>query len=171
MAEREGQRTKEAEAQTLDRYEVTHRVMAQARQRALDGRVVIKSKDQPWFQNRQARTKYYLHLTIEDTALQGWRMFVVDVRTHTGKHRHQGGLCIYVIEGKGWTVVDGVRHDWEAGDLLLLPVKPEGCEHQHFNAEPGSSAKWLAMIYWNFFEATGNIMEQKEISPDWGKRD
>lgn len=78
-----------------------------------------------------------------------------------------GGRAIYVLEGKGWTTVDGVRYDWEEGDLLLLPIKPEGVEHQHFNAEPGKPCKWLAMIYSPFKAALGSQMEQVEVSPDW----
>ena len=45
-------------------------------------------------------------------------------RPRSGKHRHQGGLVIYVLEGKGYSIVDGERKDWEKGDLVLLPMKP-----------------------------------------------
>ncbi|MDP2726706.1 MAG: cupin domain-containing protein [Dehalococcoidia bacterium] len=141
MVERGAQRTREGEAKRPDYYETSNHLMAEARKRALEGKVVIKGKDMPWQQARQGRLKYYLSRAIDDTALEGWSLFVHDIRTHSGKHRHQGGLAIYVIEGWGWTVVDGERCDWEAGDLLLLPVKAYGVEHQHFNAEPGSACK------------------------------
>ena len=39
-------------------------------------------------------------------------------------HRHQGGLALFVLDGRGHTIVNGVTHDWEAGDLILLPVAP-----------------------------------------------
>src|SRR3990172_4839143 len=107
MVEREVQRTRESEARRPDYYEISHRMMAEARRRAVEASVVIKGKDQPWQQGRQGRAKWYLHTAIDDTAVQGWKLFVHDIRTHSGKHRHQGGLAIYVIEGKGWTVVDG----------------------------------------------------------------
>ncbi len=167
MMEKETQRSKETEAAQPSYYDIMYGLQERARQRALQGKVVIRGKEQPWQQARQGRFRYFLHLAMHDTAVQGWRFFVQDIRTHSGRHRHQGGLCIYVIEGKGWTTVDGVRHDWEEGDLILLPVKPRGCEHQHFNAEPGAPCKWLAFIYQPYVDALGNEMEQKEVSPDW----
>lgn len=167
MVERQAERTRENEARTPDYYEISQLVMAENRRRALEARVVINGKEMPWQQGRQGRAKWYLHTAMQDTALQGWHVFVHDIRTHSGKHRHQGGLAIYVIEGKGWSVVDGVRCDWEEGDLLLLPVKPEGVEHQHFNAEQGKPCRWLALIFQTYVIALGSVMEQKEVSPDW----
>ena len=167
MVERQAERARESEAKHPDYYEISHRLMAEARRRALEARVVIKGKDLPWQQGRQGKAKWYLHTAIDDTAIQGWRVFVHDIRSHSGKHRHQGGLAIYVIEGNGWTVIDGARYDWEEGDLIVLPVKHDGVEHQHFNAEPGMPCKWLAMIFMPFTDALGSLMEQKEVSPDW----
>lgn len=167
MVERQTERTRESEARHPDYYEITHRILAENRRRALEARVVVKGKELPWRQTRQGIAKHYLHTAMEDTALQGWRVFLHDIRTHSGKHRHQGGLAIYVIEGSGWTVADGVRYDWEEGDLLLLPVKPEGVEHQHFNAEEGQSCKWLALIFVPFWDVLGSLMEHKELSPDF----
>ncbi|MFQ5826892.1 MAG: hypothetical protein ACE5IA_05995, partial [Dehalococcoidia bacterium] len=62
---------------------------------------------------------------------------------------------------------DGVRHDWEAGDLIILPVKQDGCEHQHFNLDPDKPSEWMAFIFTNYFDAMGNPMEQRGESPDW----
>lgn len=167
MVEREVERMREPEAYGFDVYERSYALEASKRQQALEGKVVIKGKDRPWQQGRQGRIKYLVHVVLNDAAVAGWRFFLHDIRIHSGRHRHQGGLAIYVIDGKGWTTVDGVRHDWEEGDLILLPVKPQGCEHQHFNAEPGKPCKWLAMIYVAYQDATGNQMEQKENSPDY----
>lgn len=167
MAEREVQKVREPEAEGISNYELNLVISAKNRQRALEGKVVIKANERPWRQSRQGYAKHFMNRTIDDTALQGWSLFVHDIRTHSGKHRHAGGLAIYVLEGSGFTYVDGVRHDWEAGDLLLLPMTPGGVEHQHFNAEPGKACKWLALIYKHYLEATGDQMEQREVSPDW----
>lgn len=61
-----------------------------------------------------------------------------------------------MIEGRGWTVVDGIRHGWEAGDLILLPLKPGGVEHQHFNAEPAKPCVWLGIIHGGLWDALGD---------------
>ena len=84
--------------------------------------------------SRQALVKHYMWPSrysgiTPEAVLDDWNIFVQDIKVHSGKHRHQGGLVIYIIEGEGWSEVDGERHDWEAGDLLLLPLKPGGVEH------------------------------------------
>jgi len=167
VAEREVTRQREAEARTTGHYETLLEEWALFRERARTGRTVLRGRELPWEQGLQARAKFYLYPTIQDTSVKDWMVFVQDIRSHSGRHRHQGGLAIYVIEGKGWTTVDGERHDWEEGDLILLPVKPNGVIHQHFNAEQGKPCKWLAFIYKPFLECTGNQMEQMDESPDW----
>lgn len=165
--ERELTRTKEPDAIGFDVYEAVMVHDAGLRQRAVEGKVVIRYIDRPWQQGRQGRIKFYMHAVLDDTAVTPWRFFVHDIKSHSGRHRHQGGLAIYVIEGKGWTVVDGVRHDWEESDLILLPVKLRGCEHQHFNAEPGKPCKWLGIIFSPFKDALGSELEQRDVSPDF----
>jgi len=71
----------------------------------------------------------------------------------------------YVLEGEGYSVVEGERHDWQAGDLLLLPVTQGGVEHQHFNTDPEQPAEWIAFIYWPFFDHGGCEIIQIESSP------
>lgn len=167
MVEREMQRSKEAEAQPVNFYEETMRFYAERREIGQKGVVVVRGKEQPWEQSRQARLKHLFHHSMPERGTIDWLMFLQDIRSRSGRHRHQGGLCIYVVEGTGWTTVDGVRYDWQEGDLILLPIKPEGVEHQHFNAEPGTPCKWLAMIYVPWVNAFGNELEQKENTPDW----
>ncbi len=168
MTEREIVKTKDPEVRPdVHYYDDIYNLWASRRNRNNTGRVVIKGTEQPWEQSRQAKLKHFLHPVITDTVGVGWFVFIQDIKSHSGRHVHQGGLSLYVLEGKGWTVVDKVRHDWEEGDLILLPVKPHGCAHQHFNAEPGKPCKWLAIIYDPFIDVLGNELTQKEESPDW----
>src|SRR5512139_1702798 len=77
-------------------------------ERQQSGVVVIKSEDRPWQQARQGKLKYYLIPSLHpETVLQSWRVFTHEIRTQSGKHRHQGGVSIYVLEGKGYTIADG----------------------------------------------------------------
>lgn len=141
----------------------------EAEVRALSGRILIKGKEQPWYESRQGRGKTYLHPKITDTASGEWRVFIHEIRGRSGKHSHQGGIVLYVLQGKGYTVFNGERVDWEEGDLVLLPYSPEGIEHQHFSAEPDKPARWLAVRWLPFNRAIPNFMDQKESSPRWGK--
>ncbi len=130
------------------------------------------AKNCPWVMSRQALVKHYMWpsrysgLTPE-TVLDDWNIFVQDIKVHSGKHRHQGGLVIYIIEGEGWSEVDGERHDWEAGDLLLLPLKPGGVEHKHYNRYDDKPAKWIAFISGALFEWGASEMVQLENHPDF----
>jgi gentisate 1,2-dioxygenase len=90
-----------------------------------------------------------------------------EIHTKSGRHKHQGGLVIYVLEGVGYSVVDGERIDWSKGDLVLLPLRPGGVEHQHFNLDPHKPSKWAAFINIPIIEHLASVLEQKEVSPDF----
>src|SRR5919205_62851 len=154
MAEMERVRERERPPLKENPYEIIMRQRRELAERNLTGPVVIDCTKREWFQTRQGKLKYFLEpLAHPETPLQHWRVFIHDIRTRSGKHRHQGGLVIYVLEGEGYSVVDGERHEWEAGDLLLLPLKPGGVEHQHFNANPGTPCTWVAFIYTPLWDA------------------
>jgi uncharacterized cupin superfamily protein len=38
---------------------------------------------------------------------------------------------LYVLEGRGYSEIDGVRHDWAEGDAVHVP--PRMTRHEHFN--------------------------------------
>ena len=170
MGEREAMREREAESKTRDLYEDLFRIVGENMKRAEAGKVVIRGKDQPWEQAKQGLLKHFLHPALEDTALPGWLFFTHEIRTHSGRHRHQGGLAIYVVEGRGYTTVNGQRVDWEEGDLILLPIMPNGVEHQHFNLDPDKPSRWLAFIPWSVSDLLGNEIRQVETAPDWDKK-
>jgi hypothetical protein len=74
----------------------------------------------------------------------------------------KAALVLYVIEGKGYTICDGQRLDWERGDLILLPIQPGGVEHQHFNLNGDKPSFWMAYIYKPFHDEVAHGMEQRE---------
>ncbi len=116
----------------------------------MTGKVVIRDSDREWEVSPQSpKVKFHLYPpAFTDHALRDWQVFTQDLQQHTGKHKHSGGgVAIFVLEGKGYTIVDGERYDWQEGDLILLPGRVGGVEHQHFNLEPGKSCKWCAFIY------------------------
>lgn len=66
---------------------------------------------------------------------------------HNRKHRHMNEAIIYVLSGRGHTLVsdgqDGpeTRIDWEADDMFAPPLD---WWHQHFNDDPELPARYLA---------------------------
>ncbi len=169
MAEGERTRTRERPPLKDNPYEVNQRKRKEIIERNATGQVVIKPSDREVYLTRQGRLQFFLNpFVYKDTPLQQWLVFKHDIRTKSGKHRHQGGLVIYVLEGKGYSIVDGERKDWEKGDLVLLPLKPDGVEHQHFNLQPGTPAVWAAFIPISIlWEHVGAELEQVEQSPEF----
>lgn len=51
-------------------------------------------------------------------------------RSRSHRHTHTEAF-LYVLEGRGYSEIDGARHDWEAGDAVHVP--PRMTWHEHFN--------------------------------------
>ena len=167
MADKVDTRTREPE-QPMGFYEQVLNTYQQLRDEVSLGAVVLRSKDEPWEQARQGRLRFFSHFAKwNKLAAPGWMVFEQDIRRHSGKHVHQGGLVIFVMDGVGYSVVDGVRYDWKKGDLIVLPIKPGGCEHQHFNLKEGEPCHWMAFVFRPFEERLGNQFQQREISSEW----
>jgi quercetin dioxygenase-like cupin family protein len=167
MPEFERTRQRERERPTLDLYDLALKQDKERGERQMMGRIVLKVADTTQQQSRQGLLRFYLDSTITDTPLRDWTVFTHEVRTQSGKHRHQGGLVIYVIDGAGYSVVDGERIDWAKGDLLLLPLRKGGVEHQHFNENPAKPALWMAFIHVPTREYVASEMTQTEVAPDY----
>ena len=167
MSQRVDTRMREPE-QPVGVYEQSMATFVRMREQTATGAVVVRSKDLDWEQSRQGRLKFFSHVGVwERLAAPGWSVFEHDIRRHSGKHVHQGGLCIFVLEGRGYTVVDGVRYDWKKGDLIVLPIKQGGIEHQHFNAVEGQPCHWIAFVFRPLTDLLANQLVQREVSPEW----
>src|SRR5574341_111963 len=89
-------------------YEKLIEAMQEWRRRAETGLVLIRGKETPWWQNSQGRVRYFLLPPYKaDTALQTMAVFERVIYRHSGMHRHQGGLAIYVLDGEGYSTLDG----------------------------------------------------------------
>ena len=53
----------------------------------------------------------------------------IPVGWHTGKHRH-GEESMHILEGEGFSIIDGQRFDWHKSSTIQIPY---WAEHQHFN--------------------------------------
>jgi gentisate 1,2-dioxygenase len=142
------------------------------REERRDGMQVIKEGDLPLEVNQQGLMRWYLHPDIRDTVISTLMFFQQEIPpgSNTGKLKFQGGQVIMILEGKGYTTVDGVRHAWEAGDVVNLPLRPEGITVQHFNTDLEKRVKFVASEP-NLFECVsvdrGSGFEQIENAPEY----
>jgi quercetin dioxygenase-like cupin family protein len=142
------------------------------REERRDGIQVIKQGDLPQEANRHGLMRWYMHPAIRDTALSTLMFFEQEIPpgSRSGKLKFQGGQVMIVTQGKGYTTVNGVKHEWKAGDVLNLPLRANGIIVQHFNPDPAVPAKFVAAEP-NFFECTtvdrGCGFEQIEDAPEY----
>jgi len=133
---------------------------------------VIKEKDLPLETNRQGLMRWYMHPEIRDTALNTLLFFQQEIPpgSRSGRLKFQGGQVMMILEGKGYTLVDGVKHAWEAGDVVNLPLRAKGIIVQHFNTDPHNPAKFVATEP-NWFACSyvdrGCGFEQLEDAPEY----
>jgi gentisate 1,2-dioxygenase len=143
------------------------------RQRAdLDGALqVINEEDLPLEVNRQGLMRWYMHPSIRDTVLSTVMFFEQEIPpgSRSGRLKFQGNQIIMVLEGAGYTMLDGVKHAWKAGDVINLPLRENGIVVQHFN--PGDVTVKFVASEMNWFECSsvdrGCGFEQLEDCPEY----
>lgn len=59
----------------------------------------------------------------------------------TNRHRHTYETILYVLEGKGWTLAEDEKVEWEAGDAVYIP---SWAWHQHQNLSDTEPARYIA---------------------------
>jgi gentisate 1,2-dioxygenase len=59
----------------------------------------------------------------------------------TSKHRHTYETILYVLEGEGFSEIEGRRVEWRAGDAVYIPV---WAWHRHTNTSATTSCRYIA---------------------------
>ena len=112
-----------------------------------------------------------MHPSIRDTALSTLLFFGQEIPpgSRSGRLKFQGNQVIMVLEGEGYTMLDGVKHPWNAGDVINLPLRENGVIVQHFNA--GTATVKFVASEMNWFACStvdrGSGFEQLEDCPEY----
>lgn len=77
------------------------------------------------------------------------------------KHGHVNEAAFYILDGSGYEIHDGVRYDWEAGDVAIVH---NNCVHQHCNASSDKPARALVIKTKPMFLFM-NMLFQKTVEP------
>jgi quercetin dioxygenase-like cupin family protein len=59
----------------------------------------------------------------------------------TNRHRHTYETVLYVLEGEGFTEIEGEKVEWKKGDAVYIP---SWAWHRHQNLSKTESAKYIA---------------------------
>lgn len=118
---------------------------------------VRKGKEISFMDGPQTYSKHYmepkdglgqtLHIHLEEYAPGG----------RSQKHGHVNEAVFYILDGEGAEVHDGVRYEWEAGDVAIVH---NNCVHQHFNRNPSKPARALVLKTKPMFMFMNMIFQQ-----------
>jgi len=133
---------------------------------------LIKGKDLPWENNKQGIMRWYMHPLLKTPCINTMKIFVQEIPPggRSGRLHHPGNQVIYILEGRGHTLLDGQKHHWAKNDVVQLPLRVKGVTVQHFNSDPDKPARFVACEPNLFLSAgvdRGSGFEQMEVSPDY----
>ena len=106
------------------------------------------------FNNRIIRTWINKLLPGSEEGVGGWKVL---------GHRHSVEAVIYIKQGRGYSVVDGKRYDWEAGDFICVPYF---AWHRHVNEGDGEM-HYMACTTQHLSRALGVAVYEDERYPEY----
>lgn len=112
-------------------YDEWLRAAADAQQAMLSSPAVVRDRDIPWVSTIQDAKVKLMVARDMGMATMGSNVLKAEIPVgwHTGCHRH-GEESMHVLQGEGFSLIDGQRFDWHAGTTLQIPF---GAAHQHVN--------------------------------------
>jgi quercetin dioxygenase-like cupin family protein len=144
------------------------------RERVARGRNHVNRDELEVELNALGYTRWYLHPALEEPSTRALYFFELEIPSgsRSGLLQHQGGVIHFVLEGSGWTEYDDGQHEWEAGDVIALPVKEAGIQFRHHNT--GLGPVRMLVTWPNFDSANGPeggvFMTVLEPSPEWAAK-
>ncbi|MGE3150519.1 MAG: cupin domain-containing protein [Pseudorhodoplanes sp.] len=119
----------------------------------VEGRIVIKKEEMVW------EDDFFVRSALVISSMTGFKMrtlhsFIGEILPggKTGKHRHTSEAIMLGLAGKGYTVIEGKRYDWNEGDAIVMPAM---AWHQHFNASDDTTFRYYATSNYPLTENLG----------------
>ncbi len=130
------------------------------KQDSAQARKCIHEEELEWVRTRQDHRAALL-CSRENGFLTSGDIMLGEIppKWNTGKHYH-GEEAIYILKGKGCSVIDGLRYDWEEGSCLFIPF---GLVHQHFNLGDNTARYFSVMaIAFEMFVGVAKVFQYDE---------
>ena len=144
------------------------------RERVARGRDLVSRDELPVELNQFGFMRWYLHPNLEAPTTRAlyFSELEIPVGSRSGLLQFQGNVIHYVLEGSGYTEFEGKDHDWEAGDVIALPVKEAGIRFRHNNTGLGPVRM---LVCWPNFDSMqgpegGVYMDVIEPCPEWAAK-
>jgi gentisate 1,2-dioxygenase len=121
-----------------------HRREADERHRQ-ESRVLLKA-DEAVLERSEHKGDWRVGLVDQylgfDNRLLGMYVHQMPPLSYTETHKHSEAI-VYVLSGRGHSIVEGERYEWRAGDCIF--VQPNQW-HQHFNDDDTQVSQHLAIL-------------------------
>lgn len=132
----------------------------EAQLRPRTGTVVVRSDDAVWYEAPGRRTAYLSEPEILGSFVQTMSMQINELLPgeSTPSHRHMNESIMFILSGRGHTIVDGDRFDWGAGDVVSTPLL---AWHQHVNDSPSEPVRYIGVTNVPLLRATGMYLRDE----------
>lgn len=142
------------------------------RERARNSVWLVKGDDLPWQTSAQGIMKWYMHPNLKTPCISTLNIFVQEIPpgSRSGRLQYPGNMVMFIMQGQGYTLVDGQKHHWSKGDVVQIPVKPNGVVFQHFNTSEEEACRFVCAEP-NAVHSSGvdrhGALEQLEVAPEF----
>ncbi len=114
---------------------------------------------------RPLRNTAGAHFDLSDNKTIEIHISEIKPGSHNKKHRHMNEAIIYILVGRGHSIVHDdqgheMRVDWEEGDMFSPPLN---WWHQQFNDDPEKTARYLAFTNIGFMERIGMFSKESAV--------
>lgn len=122
---------------------------------------VKKAKETAFVDGPQAFSRHYVE--PKDGITQTFHLHLEEYAPGavSQKHGHVNEAAFYILDGEGYEIHDGIRYDWEAGDVVIVH---NNCVHQHCNASKTKPARALVIKTKPMYLFL-NMLFQKQVTP------
>jgi gentisate 1,2-dioxygenase len=151
-------------------FEKTLADAALQRQRTIRGKKLVSYDETVAEDTAMGHLRWYLHPELFDATTRSlyFHELAIPAGERSGRLQTQGGYMHYVLTGSGYTELDGTRHEWEAGDVIAIPIRENGVTYVHVNDGPDEAR--MLVVWPNLDSALGpeGGVELRVIEPASG---
>lgn len=144
--------------------------MQESRERMASSRIIYRAKEHQWGKSGHRPNSKSVVLVDESTGFNAKTVmsFLGEIPPEgkSDSHRHNCEAIIYIVKGKGYTILNEARYDWEENDSLFIPPN---AWHQHFNSSSKDPAWYYAVTTlpllksMDIFEMEGSKEEKERL--------
>lgn len=131
-----------------DRIETYKRDLAfaaQADERRKRSKLIARAEDLVWSDSaRHTGKSVSLVHPEKEFDVKTMMSFITEIPpgAKTADHRHYTEAIIYILSGRGYSIIEGNKYEWKKGDIIAVPTF---VWHQHANTDPDLPARFLAV--------------------------